>query len=232
MDTTHTARPRIMLIHALRDSVAPVHAAFARLWPEAETHDLLETSLAADHAADGGRLGDKMRERFLALGHYAAAAGPEGRGADAILFTCSAFAAAIEAVRDAHSIPVHKPNQAAYDDALARGDRIGLLVTFPPAQASLVAELEAAGAALGRRVTVQPRLAAGALAALQAGDADQHDRLIAAAAAALPAVDVIVLGQFSMARAAPAVREAVQVPVLTTPDSAVTALRRTLVAAA
>ena len=70
---------RVMLIHALRDSVAPIHAAFAAGWAEAETHDLLDSSLAAGHAADSGRLGEKMTERFRALGHYAAAADRRGR---------------------------------------------------------------------------------------------------------------------------------------------------------
>lgn len=224
--------PRIMLVHALRDSVAPIHAAFAAAWPEAERHDLLETSLAADHAADGGVLGEKMRERFLALGRYAAEAGPEGKRADAILFTCSAFAPAIEAVAAEQPIPVFKPNEAAYADALALGARIGLLISFAPARASMVPELEEAARAQGRVATVEARLADGALAALQRGDGEEHDRLVAEAAATLPDdLDAVVIGQFSMARAAAAVRARVKAPVLTTPDSAVAFLRRRLEAA-
>ena len=59
--------------------------------------NLLDDSLSADLARDG-RLKDAMTERFRALGRYAAAT-----GADAILFTCSAFGPCIEAVARAHA---------------------------------------------------------------------------------------------------------------------------------
>ena len=83
---------RIALIHALKHSIAPIEAAFAKTWPEARLMNLLDDSLSADLARDGG-LSDAMTERFLKLGRYAA-----GTGSDAILFTCSAFGPCIEAV--------------------------------------------------------------------------------------------------------------------------------------
>jgi hypothetical protein len=70
-----------------------------------------------------------------------------------------------------------------------------------------------------------------ALAALQAGDGDAHDAAIArAAVAAADRFDMLVLGQFSMARARAALPAALQRRVLTTPDAAVAALRATLTA--
>ena len=75
---------RITLIHALKHSIVPIEASFARLWPDARLMNLLDDSLSADLARDGG-LTDAMTERFLRLGRYAA-----GTGSDAILFTCSA----------------------------------------------------------------------------------------------------------------------------------------------
>src|ERR1700742_5322190 len=107
--------PRIMLIHAVAEAAVPTRRASAADWPAAETHDLMDTSLSADLAADGGKLGARMVERFLTLGRYAAAAGPDGRASDAVLFTCSAFGPAIEAVRDDLKIPVLKPNEAAVE---------------------------------------------------------------------------------------------------------------------
>jgi hypothetical protein len=41
---------RIALIHALKHSVAPIEAAFARLWPEPVLANLLDDSLSADLA--------------------------------------------------------------------------------------------------------------------------------------------------------------------------------------
>jgi len=61
---------RIALIHALKHSLAPIEASFARLWPEATLMNLLDDSLSADVARDG-RLTPEMTDRFLALGRYA-----------------------------------------------------------------------------------------------------------------------------------------------------------------
>ena len=83
---------RIALIHALAHSLAPIEASFARLWPEPTLMNLLDDSLSADLARDG-KLTEPMTERFLALGRYVSAT-----GANAVLFTCSAFGPCIEAV--------------------------------------------------------------------------------------------------------------------------------------
>lgn len=219
------AKPRIMLIHALADSVEPIHAAFRSGWQEAEIYDLVDTSLSADLAADDGVLGAGMIGRFEALARYAAQSGPKGRAADGILFTCSAFGPAIEAARRDLDLPVLKPNEAAFAEAIARGGRTAFLVTFPPALKMMVPEFEAMAAEADTGVTVEARLVEGALAALQAGRPQEHDRLVAEAAAGFDNVTTIVLGQFSMARAAPSVRERTNAKVLTTPDTAVAALR-------
>ncbi|WP_035673263.1 aspartate/glutamate racemase family protein [Bradyrhizobium liaoningense] len=215
-----TTPPRIALIHALKHSIAPIEAAFATAWPEARLMNLLDDSLSADLARDGA-LTDAMTERFLALGDYAAAT-----GADGILFTCSAFAPCIEAVARAHaSMPVLKPNEAMIERAITMGERIGLLSTFPPTLASMPPEFPAS-------VQIVPKLAEGALAALDRGDRATHDRLIAEASRDLRDCDVIALAQFSIAATAPLVAEATGRPVVTTPDSAVDKLMRLLKAKA
>ena len=114
-----------------------------------------------------------------------------------------------------------KPNEAAIEEAVGIGRRIGLLATFPGTLASMPAEFPPG-------VEVVPCLAEGALAALDAGDAAAHDRLSAEAAVALKGCDAVLLGQFSLARAAPLVEAATGLPAVTTPGSAVRKLRRLL----
>ena len=211
---------RIALIHALKHSIAPVEASFARLWPEAVIANLLDDSLSADLARQG-TLTPAMTERFLTLARYAKATGAAG-----ILFTCSAFGPCIEAcAADLAPMPVLKPNEAMIEEAeaLAReGDgSIGLLASFAPTLASMPPEF--AG-----DVRVRPMLADGALAALDRGNAAEHDRLAVKAAADLRESAVIALAQFSLARAAEGVAAATGRTVLTTPDSAVRKLRRLL----
>lgn len=219
---------RIALIHALRESVEPIRAAFAEGWPEAQTFNLLDDSLApaVRHA---GELTAQIHARFQALARYALTAGDGSGPLDAILFTCSAFGPAIEGVQRALPIPVLKPNEAAFEAALGQGRRIGVAVTFEPSLAPLLAELRALAAARGRDAQVEGIAVPGALAALQAGDPLAHDAAIATAVgAAADRHDVIVLGQFSMARARAAMSTALQPRVLTTPDAAVSRLRALL----
>lgn len=217
---------RIALIHALSHSVPAIAAAFAREWPDATLANLLDDSLSADLARDGA-LTPAMTERFLTLARYA-----KRTGADAILFTCSAFGPCIEAcARELAPLPVLKPNEAMIEEALALAGptgRIGLLATFAPTLTSMPPEFTAAAPG----VRVVPRLADGALAALDRGDPDAHDRAAAEAAVALSGCDVVALGQFSLARAAAAVAAATGKTVLTTPDSAIRKLKRLLLSTA
>ena len=210
---------RVALIHALRHSPPPIEAAFARLWPGVTLANLLDDSLSADLARDGA-ITPAMTERFHRLSRYAV-----DTGADGILFTCSAFGPCIEAcARDLAPMPVLKPNEAMIAEIVAAvgpGGRIGLLATFAGSLATMPAEFPAG-------VTVVPRLAEGALAALDRGDPDAHDRLAAEAARGLAGCDAIALAQFSLARAAPLVAAATGLRVFTTPDSAVRALRARL----
>jgi len=219
--------PRIALIHALEESVLPARTAFAAHWPQAWCFDLLDTSLAVDLGAAGG-LDAAMMERFERLADYATGFPGKGGRTQAILFTCSAFGPAIDAVKTRLSVPVLRPNEAAFEEALELGSSFAILVTFGPSREPLAAELHAMAAARGRRITVKTILVDGALAALQAGDASTHDRFAAGACHGLDGVDALILGQFSLARAADAIRDITAVPVLTTPDCAVRALRARL----
>ena len=220
-----SAVPRIALIHALAHSVAPINQAMAQAWPEAVRMNLLDDSLSADlartAAAGGDGLDAATRQRFEDLCAYA-----ERTGAQGILFTCSAFGPCIEAAaaRRPH-MPVLKPNEAMVADAVASGQRVGLIASFAPTLQSMPPEFPVG-------VELRTALVAQAMAALDQGDGEAHDAAVLAAAQTLVAqgCGAIALAQFSMARAAPLLRRELPstVPVLTTPDSAVTALRRRL----
>lgn len=216
--------PRIALIHALEESVLPARRAFAELWPEAFCFDLLDTSLAID-LAHAGRLDAAMMARFQSLAGYATGSTGLGGRTQGILFTCSAFGPAIDAVKARSPIPVWRPNEAAFAEALKAGPKIALVVTFGPSLPSLMGELQAMAVAAGKAVQITPVLADGALAALKAGDGAAHDAAVLRACAGLAPQDCLLLGQFSLARAAAVLAPNVDCPILTTPGCAVTALR-------
>ena len=211
---------RIGLIHAVQVAIDPINDAFAAAWPDAECMNLLDDRLSVDRAKSTD-LTEEIYTRIHELATYAAKA-----DADAVLFTCSAFGPAIAAAGDALDVPVLKPNDAMFDAALEIGGRIGLLVSFEPSVASLRDEFDAMRAARGGDATLETVCVPDAMAALRAGDGARHDALLAEAAKTLTACNAIMLGQFSTARAKPAVEAATGKPVLTSPDTAVAALRR------
>ena len=213
---------RIALIHATPAAVEPIRTAFAQDWPEPDLVNLLDDSLSRDRALDAD-LTDAMYGRFDTLGRYALSF-----GADGILFTCSAFGPAIERVARAVAVPVLKPNEAMFAEAIAIGGTVGMLATFEPSIASMDVEFKADAARAGVEVTLQTRFVPDAMAALLAGNRDRHDALVAKAAAGLAGCSAIMLAQFSMAPAAARVRTRTSVPVLTSPASAVAALKSRL----
>lgn len=217
---------RIALIHALAHSVAPINTAFAEQWPDATLMNLLDDSLSADLARNGGVLDAAMHARFASLTDYAVSTGAQG-----VLFTCSAFGSCIEQAAQRYpSRPILKPNEAMIAEAVelatriaGEDARIGLIASFAPTLSSMPAEFP-------KQIGLECELAEDALEALNAGQPDQHDQAIVRAALSLKSrgAHVIALAQFSMARAAAEVSRKTRLPVLTTPASAIGLLRTRL----
>ena len=203
--------------------MAPIELAFREEWPEAEIYNLLEESLSAD-LDRAGELNDAMIDRFRTLARYAADC-----GSDAILFTCSAFGQAIEAAAaDLHPMPVLKPNEAMFRDALEIGGTIGLLSSFAPSLPSMAREFEEMKREFGSNATLRTGCEPEAMAALRRGDGEAHDALLASAAHSFSDCDALMLAQFSTARAKQTIAEHLSIPILTSPASAVRRLRSSL----
>ena len=116
---------RIALVHAVTAAMEPISDAFGEFWPEAECSNILDDSLPGDLERSGG-LTPAIFGRFDALGNYAA-----DLGADGLLFTCSAFGDAIDAVARKARFPVLKPNNVgaligvSHEDGLNVNDKKG-----------------------------------------------------------------------------------------------------------
>lgn len=214
--------PRIALIHAVAVAMDPICDAFAELWPKAETFNVLDDALSKDRAADV-TLSEELGERIVALARYA-----QGAHADAILYTCSAFGPAIERAAASASVPVHKPNEAMFRDALKSGQRTGMLATFEPSVASMAEEFAELASQCGSKATLETRCVPEAMRALRGGDRATHDALLAKEAPRLAHCDAVMLAHFSTSRAYAAVSEVLSCPVLTAPRSAVLSLQRVL----
>lgn len=203
-----------MLVSAGRMSMGPADAAFRRCWPEARPIHLLDESLSSD-GARWGATSPVILERFERIGQYCAIA-----QADAVLFTCSAFAEAIGRVRRAHPFPVLTPNEALFDRLLGTEGETAVLVTFQASVEALRAELALQARACG----IEPRVDFHFVP--DAFDQPDHDHRVIEACRRLEGrYQALAFGQFSMLPAIDAARAAVSVPVWDTPTSSVEKLR-------
>lgn len=191
--------------------------------------NVLDDSLSPD-LAEAGEITAVLMERFQSLTQYAQATGAQG-----VLFTCSAFGPAIEAAAASAAVPTFKPNEAMFEEALGlcarltgRAGRIGMVSTFAPSVPSMAQELQALAQRRQVAYALQVECPDGALKALGEGRADVHDTLVSQAAHKLLDCDVILLGQFSTSHMKSRVAAETGLPVLSSPDSAVHLLRRTV----
>ncbi|NQV99978.1 MAG: arylsulfatase [Rhodospirillales bacterium] len=223
LDLLVTKNLRIALIHATPLAVQPVNEAFAADWPEATVCNLLEDSLAPD-LARAGQLMPAMITRFERLAGYA-----RDCGANGILFTCSAFGPAIEsAAKSVAPLLTLKPNEAMFRDALKTYKHVGMIATFAASLPPMEREFHHMAEQAGIDVKLESVLAAGAMEALADGHAERHNQMIADAARTLVHCDALMLAQFSMAQAKTDISRFYERPVLTSPASAIAALKQGL----
>lgn len=190
------------LARALPNDVQPFH--------------LVDESLLK-HTIASGRLEKTTIRRLGKLVESAAEA-----GARAVLVTCSTIGPAVPVLRQLFEIPLLRIDEPMVEEAVRRGQRIGILATLGATlepTSSLVRET-AQRRQLERELT--PRLCEGAFELLNAGNREAHDRLVTEGLLDLQTqVDVVVLAQASMARVLSQIPpETLTVPVLSSPGPA------------
>ncbi len=211
--------PNIVLFSVHKDAMEAAVRAFAADWPEARISNLLDDGLF-NWVREAGGVVPEMYDVFRTLTRYI-----ESRGADGILFTCSAFREVIDTCIAEFDLPILKPNDAMIEQALAAGSRIAVMATVGPTIPSISAEIQEMATARGQKVELVPYVVDGAFDALAGGDAAKHDALVAARAREIKGCDVIVLAQFTLSRAVPVVSAVSSLPVFNSPGAAVAKLR-------
>jgi len=211
--------PNIVLFSVHKDAMEAAVRAFAADWPEARISNLLDDGLFA-WVREAGGVVPEMYDVFRTLTRYIVS-----RRADGILFTCSAFREVIDTCIAEFRLPILKPNDAMIEQALAAGSRIAVMATVGPTIPSISAEIIEMAAARGKKVELVPYVVDHAFDALAGGDSEKHDALVAAKAKEIRNCDVIVLAQFTLSRAVPAVAAVSSIPIFNSPGAAVAKLR-------
>jgi Asp/Glu/hydantoin racemase len=211
---------RICLLH----TVTSLPAVFADLLRTevgtVEAVNIVDETLLRDTVTHG--MLPRTRRRVAGYAAFA-----EESGAEAVLVTCSSIGEAAEHARAEVNIPIYRVDEPMAEQAVAAGRRVGVLATLTATLQPTVNLLRRNAGADGQRHEFRESVCPGAFDALQGGDADRHDEIVAAEARRLAGeVDVLVLAQASMARVLERLPAGeIAVPVFTSPRSGVRQLR-------
>lgn len=213
---------KIALIHAVDIAIEPIKEAFRMGWPEAHIVHLWDESLSIERAKTA-ELTPALHQRANALFELA-----KLDGADAVLFTCSAFGEAIERIAEHSDIPVLKPNQAMFDEALNEHLPAILLGTFKPAMAGMEAEFNEASEKQGKPRSLESICVPEARAALNDKNIASHNQHLLDGIQSVEGKRVVMLAHFSSAVAQASLQQATGMKVLSSPECAVRQLKHTL----
>ncbi|MCC6618849.1 MAG: hypothetical protein IT341_07390 [Chloroflexi bacterium] len=188
------ATPRVVMIHTTSANPARFQELADELLPGVAVEHIVDESLLQDTIA-AGTLTDAVRRRFAEQ-----AAAVRTDEVNAVVLTCSSVGPAADGM-DGGPTPVLRIDMAMAEEAVRRGQRVGVAATLPTTLGPTSDLVRAAAARAGRDIEVRTGLAEGAFALL-ASDPAEHDRRVRAALAELANwADVIVLAQASMTRA-------------------------------
>jgi Asp/Glu/hydantoin racemase len=212
---------RVVMIHALVESMSPVKEAFKEEFPEAELINVLDEGLFIDFE---GKITPNLRRRMSQLICYCAE-----HGANAIGLACSVYAPVVDTARELVDIPVISSYGPVMDEAVRHSNRVGIIASVPATLRD--AEYYLCRAAAEHRVAVKPELclAEDLIPVLRMeGESAFHRRLAEEVNQMAPNVDVVLLSQFSMASALSYLRRNTDVPVLSAPHSSARRLKELL----
>ncbi len=189
--------------------------------PDWKPFAVLDESLLRD-TIERGSLSD-LTIRRLAIYIWSAV----DAGADAIVVTCSTLGPAVDAIEPLCPVPLFRIDEGMAKAAVEHGNRIGVMATLSTTLVPTVDLLKRQAHEAGKDVTVDYVLVQGAFQLLAGGDVETHDAQLRQALEELSQkVDVIVLAQASMARAARGMTHCI--PVLTSPVFGIENVKRRL----
>jgi len=216
-----TQRRRVAFLHTAAPAIPPLAKFYSEHAPELEITNLLDDAII--RALGAGRH-DEAEHRLRALMQIACGLS----ASEAVMITCSSVPLAwARKFAASFGVPVIKVDGPMARRAVEIGPKVGVAVTFEGTVGPTSSLIRETAAELGREVDVQVAMAPGAYDALFRGDLETHDRLLLETIGKLAkaGVDSIVLAQVSMARVQPAAQQQVAVPVLSSFDTSLEALR-------
>jgi Asp/Glu/hydantoin racemase len=214
---------KLAIIHTTSATVDSMKALASEMLPGCELVNFVDDSILPQLGQNGGDLSE-VEERLV---HYARFA--EQVGADVILEACSSVGEVVAKMQSAISIPIVRIDEAMAEQAVSRGEHVGVAATLQTTLQPTTRLLRAKAHMAGKKVEVTPLLIEGAYQKLMAGDREGHDHLLVEKLQELTrTLDVVVLAQASMARVLPRLSAADQEKILVSPRLAMERVRNVI----
>jgi aspartate/glutamate racemase len=212
--------PLIALISAVPAAIGPARDAVVSAMPQARVWNILDDRLLVD-ADEQGAVTPHLADRMRRLIQHAIA-----EGADGVLLTCSLYGPVAATVLDS-AVPILAADSSAFDAAVTGDYReVVVVASLQSAAADSVSRLSQAGVDAGVSWKVSSEVVEAAFAATKAGD---NEALFAALTTAIDArhslPDAFVLAQYSLAPVAERLEARYNIPVISGPQRAASALR-------
>lgn len=213
----------LALIHTVSWYDKSVINPFVKPWlernPDVRVTNIMDDSLLAESLAHNGATPNVIKR----IQFYVLAA--EAMGADVVMCSCTTVGEATRIARAYASIPVFNIDEPMAREAVRLGKRLGIIATVPTSPAATQRQLERAAQQAGKTIGIKIAVNEKAFAHLQRGEIEQHNELVHREMDKLAKqVDVLVLGQISLAQ----IKHAARVPVLQVGHSGLAEARRLL----
>lgn len=213
---------KLVIVHTVAPLIGVFNKLGGELLPGVTLAHILDEPLLQRVRQRGG-LAPEDASRLAS--HVALA---EETGADAVLVSCSTVSPCVDEIHA--RVPVLKIDEAMIREAVAQGNRIGVVATNEATLKPTRQLLEAQARRAGKPVEIELVLADGAFDAFLKGDSATHDALVRQAVLDVSRrADVVVLAQASMARILDVIPENERpAPILSSPHLALGEVKRAL----
>lgn len=207
---------KAMFFHSTPATPEPMKAAFKERFPDAQLITILDDGILPEVIANNGLPTRGIVRRLMRYGMMA-----QEQGASVFVCMCTTLGIAVREAQKLVDIPMITIDGPMLKEAVMTGEKIGMLITFPPTEKTSKAACLAFAEDCGRDVDVDVIVVEGARAALNEGDKAAHDDLIVKKAREVAGdYDVLVFAQVSMLDAAERCTD-LNVPVLTSVASGI-----------
>ncbi len=214
---------KVVFFHTTSATPEPMKKAFKKRFPNDQLITILDDSILPEILANNNTTTKGITKRLVQYGSMA-----QDQGASVFVSMCTTLGIATREAQKAIDIPMITIDSAMLQEAVNVGNKIGMLITFPPTEKTSKAACLAFAEDIGKKVDVDVIIVEGARIALNENNKGLHDDLIVKKAHEIAhKYDVLVFAQVTMMDAAKKCTD-IKVPILTSVESGIEQLNQYL----